>query len=129
MAAMGWVHRHKRRGALFALAALALQIAVSFGHVHVDGIRPAAAHGAVATPHKIVLAQASGQGPAQNGGDDDDYCAICASNFLVSSSFVSEPPKLPVQLAFTRIVRFFSVARDVIAPRRVAFQSRAPPAA
>jgi hypothetical protein len=129
MPSMGWVHRHKGHGALFALAALALQIAVSFGHVHLDGVVRAAPHSTAAGAPKITLAQSSPQLPAQNGGDDDDYCAICASIFLVSSSFVSEPPKLPVPLAFTRIERSFSVARGVIAPRRVAFQSRAPPAA
>jgi hypothetical protein len=129
MPAMGWVHRHKRHGALFALAALALQIAVSFGHVHLNGVVRAAPHATVAGAHQTTLAQASGQGPAQNSGDDDDYCAICASIFLVSTSFVSEPPKLPVPVGFIRIERSFSVARGIIAPRRVAFQSRAPPAA
>jgi hypothetical protein len=128
MRAMGWVYRHKRHGALFALAALALQIAVSFGHVHLDGVVRAASHSTVAGAPKITLAQSSPQLPAQNSGDDDDYCAICASIFLVSSSFVSEPPKLPVPVGFTRIERSFSITRGIIAPRRVAFRSRAPPA-
>ena len=127
MAAMGWVHRHKRHGALFALAALVLQIAVSFGHMHLDGVIRAP-HATAVGAYKVTLAQNSPQLPTQNSGDDD-YCAICASIFLVSSSFVAEPPKLPVPLAFTRIERSFSIARGVIAPRRVAFQSRAPPAA
>jgi hypothetical protein len=126
---MGWVHCHKRRGAFLALAALALQIVLSFGHVHLDGIRPAAAHGIVAGPHKAAVVQASRQLPAQNPGDDDDYCAICASIFLASTSFVSEPPQLPVPVGFERIEHSFSVAFGVIAPRRVAFQSRAPPVA
>jgi aryl carrier-like protein len=29
---MGWVHRYKHRGAVLALTALALQIALTFGH-------------------------------------------------------------------------------------------------
>jgi hypothetical protein len=124
---MGWVHRHKRHGALFALAALALQIAVSFGHVHLDGlVRPSHA---LATSHNTVVAQSSQQTPAQNSGDDDDYCAICASIFLVSTSFVSEPPKLPVPDVSWRIEPSFSAARGIVEPRRVAFRSRAPPAA
>ena len=49
----------------------------------------AAPHAAVAGAHKAALAQASRKLPAQNPGDDDDYCAICASIFLVSTSFVS----------------------------------------
>jgi hypothetical protein len=126
---MGWVYGHKRHGAFLALAALALQIVLSFGHVHLDGIRPAAARAVAAGPHKAAVAQASGQVPAQNPGDDDDYCAICASIFLVSTSFVSEPPQLPVPLGFERIEHSFSVLNGIIEPRRIAFQSRAPPAA
>jgi hypothetical protein len=126
---MGWVHRHKRRGALFALAALALQISVSFGHVHLDGIVRTASHAAIAGTHNVALVQATPQLPAQNPGDDDDYCAICASIFLVSTSFVSEPPKLPVPDVFWRIEPSFAAARGIVEPCRVAFRSRAPPAA
>jgi hypothetical protein len=114
---------------VFALLALALQIAVSFGHVHLDGAARAANHVASASPHKIVLAQAAPQAPAQNPGDDDDYCAICASIFLVSTSFVSEPPKLPVPGGFERIRHAINAARGIAPPQRFAFQSRAPPAA
>ena len=98
---MGWVHRHKRHGALFALAALVLQIAVSFGHVHLDGV-VGASHAATAGMHSITLVRNAPQAPAQNPGDEDDYCAICASIFLVSASFVSEPPKLPAPAGFER---------------------------
>jgi hypothetical protein len=125
---MGWVHRYKRRGALFALAALALQIVLSFGHVHLDGIVRAGPHTAIAGTHNVALAQAAPQTPAQTPGDDD-YCAICASIFLVSTSFVSEPPKLPVPDVSWRIEPSFSAARGIVTPHRVAFRSRAPPAA
>lgn len=126
---MGWVRCHKRRGAWVAFAALALQIVVSFGHVHLHGIAGTASHHGVAASHNARLALVSQQGPVQNTGDDDDYCAICASIFLVSTSFVSAPPPLPVPVGFERIEHSFSVARGVVAPRRFAFQSRAPPAA
>src|SRR5271154_6820881 len=125
MVPMGWVRSRRRHGALFALLALALQIALSFGHVHLDGAARAANHVAVASPHKIALAQASPQAPAQNPGDDDDYCAICASIFLVSTSFVSEPPKLSVPGRFERITHSISIARGIAVPRRFSFQSRA----
>jgi hypothetical protein len=127
MPVMGWFHCHKRRGALLALAALALQIALSFGHVHLDGVR-AAPHGVVAGAHKIAVAQNSERLPAQNPADNDDYCAICASIFLVATSFVSEPPKLPVPIGFALIRHSVAVTHAIAAPRRFAFQSRAPPA-
>ncbi len=125
---MGWVHCHRRRGAYLALAALLLQIAVSFGHVDLDGM-VGSAHLTLAGPHKTVVAETSKRGPAQTPGDDDGYCPICASIFLVSNSVASEPPQLPVPDGFERIRHSVSVARGVTPLLRVAFRSRAPPAA
>jgi hypothetical protein len=119
---MGWVRNRKRLGAYVALAALTLQIVLSFGHVHVDGIRSANVHNA-------AVAQASQQIPAQNPATDDDYCAICASIYLASTSVISHAPPLPVPLGFQRIEHRYSAARGIVEPRRVAFRSRAPPAA
>ena len=128
---MGWVSSHKRHGAGLALVALALQIVLSFGHVHLenfDGAR--AAHFAGVDGHHAALTQASRQAPVQNPGDADDYCAICASIFLASTSFVAEPPQLPVPVGFERIALTFDADQGMTAPPRyVLFQSRAPPAA
>ena len=120
--------RHKRHGALLALAALALQIVLSFGHVHLDGIRSANAQTAV-VPHKAAVTQASRHAPAQNPDTDDDYCAICASIYLASTSMIAHAPLLPLPLGFHRIKHSYGAARDSSAPRRFAFQSRAPPEA
>jgi len=125
---MGWVHGHKRRGAYFALAALLLQIAVSFGHVDLDGI-VGADHLTLTGLHKTVVARTSQPGPAQAPSDDDGYCPICASIFLVSTSVTSKPPQLPVPDGFQRVRHAVSVARGIITPLRVVFRSRAPPAA
>ena len=38
MSGVSWVCRHKRYGAVLALIALALQIALTFGHVHLRGV-------------------------------------------------------------------------------------------
>jgi hypothetical protein len=129
---MNFVHRHKRRGALLALAALALQITLAFGHVHLNDLYfrgvTGGSHGTTIAPHRATLAQTSPQAPAQNS--DDDYCAICASIFLVSSSFTPAPPALPVPIGFQRIEHSFDHARGCAETRqRLAFQSRAPPAA
>jgi hypothetical protein len=35
---MGWVWLHRRHGAVLALVALALQIVLTFGHVHLRGL-------------------------------------------------------------------------------------------
>jgi hypothetical protein len=125
---MGWVHCHKRRGAYLALAALFLQIAVSFGHVDLDGI-VGPDHLTLTGLHQAVVAKTSNRGPAQTPGDDDGYCPICASIFMVSSSVASEPPQLPVPDGFERIKHSIGIAHGVFTPLRVAFRSRAPPAA
>lgn len=126
---MGWVRGHRRFGACLALTALALQLVLSFGHVHLHGTRGVASHQVAAGTHEAAPAQASRQNVPQNTSDDDDYCVICASIYLVSTSFVSAPPALPVPVGFERIEHSFVDARAVIAPRLVAFQSRAPPTA
>ena len=131
---MNFVHRHKRLGALVALAALALQITLAFGHVHLNDLHlrgvTGGSRGTAFAPGQPTLAQTSPQAPGQNSNDDDDYCAICASIFLVSNSFASAPPVLPVPIGFQRIEHSFDHAHGATEPRRrLAFQSRAPPAA
>ena len=142
---MGWVRFHRRCGARLGLAALLLQIVLSFGHihignVHVGGAAQAFGLAAVKSFHNshpqsagVRFAQAPQRSPAQNShqnsGDDDDYCAICASIFLASTSFVADPPHLPVPVGFERIALTFSTDQGVSAPRFALFRSRAPPAA
>jgi hypothetical protein len=122
---MRWILHNRRFGSCLALAALALQIAVSFGHVHLDGVHRAFAPVTVAGSD----AQAS-QLPAPRPGDDgDDYCAICATIYLAANSFLPPAPQLPVPFASRPIEHFDRVAAVFIASRRAAFQSRAPPLA
>jgi hypothetical protein len=111
---------------MLALIALALQLVLAFGHVHLRG--PGGSW------HRIIAGQASLahpplQAPAQIPSDDDDYCAICASIFLASSAFVPAPPQLLVPASFRRIDHYFNAAQPVTERLRLAFRSRAPPVA
>jgi hypothetical protein len=127
---MGWVRYHKRFGAYLAFAALTLQIVLAFGHVHFDRVERAALTVAAAAHGGSIVVEASRQAPAQlPSDDDDDYCAICASIYLASTSLVALPPQLPVPPAFTRVAQFYIDSFGVSAPRHAAFRSRAPPAA
>jgi hypothetical protein len=123
---MGWINRHRRQGALLPLAALVLQILLSFGHVHLHGV-------AYSAPAAITLSTAlvdkNSRTPAPIPTDTDDYCAICASIFLASSAFSPAPPQLLVPLNFQRVEHCFNAARPLAESLRLAFRSRAPPAA
>jgi len=124
---MGWVRLHRRHGALLALIALALQIVVAFGHVHLHG--SAQNSHARSAAQRAVLADAKSNVPAQIPADNDDYCAICASIFLASSAFAPAPPQLLVPTNFQRVGHCFNAARSVAESLWLAFRSRAPPVA
>jgi hypothetical protein len=114
-----------------ALAALALQMSLAFSHVHLNGSHHfvnTQRSSVAASPHG-PLAQASPQTPTPNPVNDDDYCAICASIFLVSTLFTSQPSALQVPVGFERIQHSINNAQVLTKSPRLAFRSRAPPAA
>jgi hypothetical protein len=121
---MRWVRSNKRFGAWLALAALALQLAVSFGHVHLDGAPPAAIVDAAAG------APGSAPPPDQQPGDHaHDYCAICAAIHLAASAFVPPAPQVGAPFASRPIEHVDHVTIAFVSARRAPFQSRAPPSA
>jgi hypothetical protein len=79
--------------------------------------------------HAASLADTKSHAPAQSPADNDDYCAICASIFLASSAFAPAPPQLLVPASFRRIEHYFNAAQPLAEQLRLAFRSRAPPAA
>jgi hypothetical protein len=97
---------------------------LAFDHVHLHGL---AQNSPTATMQHTALAQTVPRTPAQNPADNDDYCAVCASIFLASSSFAPAPPQLLVPVNFQRVELCFNVARPLAEPPRLAFRSRAPP--
>ena len=127
---MRQVRSHRRLGAWVALFALALQLALSFGHIHLDAIGLGSAPAQAAT-----LAQGGGDDGAPPGGpsggrhhDGHDFCAICATMSLAASTV------LPV---LASLVLPVDHAQDWLAEAQTAqipfdphliFQARAPPA-
>jgi hypothetical protein len=114
-----------RSWALLGLLALAVQIALSFGHVHLDEI-------AATSPTSIAAANSSQSGtpnPAhKSGGAADDFCAICALIHLASSAVPALPPVLALPVGFTPVEppapRVLVLASS---PDALLFQARAPP--
>jgi hypothetical protein len=123
---MRWVRTKKRSSTWIALAAMALQLVLSFAHIHLEKLANTSAIESVAT----AGVAASRQGPAQHPANEaDDYCAICAAVHLTSSSLLPDAPQLPVPLASQTIAHSGYFNFTFISPQRAAFQSRAPPLA
>jgi hypothetical protein len=108
-----------------ALAAMALQLVLSFGHLHLERI----ASGSGIVSVAASKAPSSQQNPANPTNEADDYCAICATIHLASSSFLPDAPLVPVPFASRSIEHFSYFTFISVLPRRAAFQSRAPPLA
>jgi hypothetical protein len=111
-------------GSRLALFALAVQLVLSFSHVHVGKIAPASSPGA------ITLAQAPDRGggptPKPHSGVDD-FCAICATVSLLATSIVPTASSvLPPVPAEHRWLTEFAGIRPSSIPF-VLFQARAPP--
>jgi DUF2946 family protein len=123
---MRWVRSNRRGGSWLGLAAMALQLVLSFGHVHLDKFAPGSTHAAIAG----TKAPASPPSPAQHPENDgDDHCAICAVIHLASSSFLPAAPRLLVPFASQTIEHSSQAVFIFVAAQRTAFQSRAPPLA
>jgi hypothetical protein len=118
---MLWFRRNRRRGSFGALLALALQLALSFGHVHPD-------HPALGRTAAAAAQSEADRGTSGNVPDRDEGCAICAIIGLSSSVLIPDPPA--VAFAGAQLQAFFSdVSAPLVSnPVRAQFQARAPPA-
>jgi hypothetical protein len=127
---MNWFRSTIRPFAQLALFALALQMVVSFGHMHPDdlGLPP------LATAHWADFPSGAAQaltGPADRDQypSSDDYCPICASIALLATGAPSLPP---VSVAPPLISRVWSSPASLylVATQAIfSFQARAPPLA
>jgi hypothetical protein len=105
---------------------MALQLVLSCGHIHLENL----AKGSGVTSVAASKAPASEQKPAHHPANEaSDFCAICATIHLASSSFLPDAPLLPVPSASQTIEHSGSFNFIFVSPQRAAFQSRAPPLA
>jgi Protein of unknown function (DUF2946) len=125
---MAWFRYRSRLGAYLALFALALQLAVSFGHVH--QIAPNLALASILASEQSPSDQANA--PSSPVGHDDladHLCPICTLIHLAGAIVPAETPPLPLPSIFDGLRLEAAVAFDLIASQRVLFQARAPPIA
>jgi hypothetical protein len=110
----------RRLSGWLALLALALQLAVSFGHMHRDEF----VHG---RPGVTVVTQGNGA-PL---GDDDDHltCDICATVHLAGTLLLPAPPAIamPAEITIARLTA--GEHRTTQRTAALAFNARGPPSA
>jgi hypothetical protein len=119
---MRWFRTNAQFGARFALIALALQLVLTFGHVHA----PSAA--AATTLQNSQMDGTAPQDRNHNGLADTD-CPTCALIQLSATSAPSVAPKLPVPVAFAFVTLQPRIEIAAAAAPEASFQARAPPVA
>ena len=117
---MHWFRAKRPQISWLALLALALQVAITFGHVHLSE---------VAKGSPAVLAEHASQSGTSNGTapDDDDGCAICAIAGLSASLVIPHAPALV--FIGVQYEAFFddNAAAFIWLHHRGSFQARGPP--
>jgi hypothetical protein len=127
---MRWFRSRSRLGAYLALFALAFQLVVSFGHVHLERIAPLAAGasalaGAPPSPDDL-------NAPSNPIGREhlaDDRCPICTLIHLAGALVPAEMPPLPLPAVFGRLRLELAAEFDLTASHAALFRARAPPIA
>src|SRR5258708_5182186 len=121
---MRWVRSNMHFGARLALIALALQLVLTFGHVH--GV---AGNHSDSSPSLLLAAFAPAHGGQTQGhdGDADDLCPICMAAAAMGNAVASTPPVLPVAIAYATVDHAIAPFAAIAQPQRAAFQSRGPP--
>jgi hypothetical protein len=123
---MRWFRNKIGQGAWLALIALAINLGLSFGHVHtIDG--KGFGQAIVASPSSAAV---SDESPRRNGPDDghaDYLCPICTASSALASALFVTPPALPLEFNDVTIHRTAEAVIVVIGGSRAGFQSRAPP--
>lgn len=132
---MKWFRSNIKHGSRLALLALALQLALSFGHFHTaaqaaPAIQSAQPDSSDALAAFDIAVEAARQ-PASTPDTDQqksDACAICAVVALAGTVLFATPPILLLPQA----VEFPYLTADAefvdLNPASAAFQPRAPPA-
>jgi Protein of unknown function (DUF2946) len=119
------MHRFRARLRLsswIALFALAFQLAVSFGHVHLD---------AFPGNSSIAIAASDARTPASGDTSDpaDHYCAICAVIHAAGALVLTQPPAVQLPIVFAQWRPDAAVKFGFITAAPSFFPARAPPLA
>jgi hypothetical protein len=106
---------------------MAVQLVLTFGHIHLDGLTKAgAASSVLASQSNPAVPNAPDPSRKGNGSADID-CPICALIQLASTSTPSVAPALPVPASFVVVRPQAPAPLQWVASPYFSFQARAPP--
>ena len=120
---MGWVRTRLRFGSWLALAALAIQLAVSFGHIHAEDFAK------TAELQATVDADQGGGNPSDTDhrGLGHHDCDICATISLLATLVIPSPPTLAVLTAHSVEAHVVGNNHAQVSDTARPFEARAPP--
>ena len=123
---MRWFRDNGRQGSWLALIALAINVALSFGHFHAfDG---KVVNGGLIAKVASIATSDDGAKPGHPNDDHADVlCPICVAAAAMAQALASVPPALAVEFAVAAADRTIAPDITLIQPPRAAFQSRGPP--
>jgi hypothetical protein len=123
---MNWFRAKIRQATWLALLALAINLALSFGHIHLEGFRGGETNAGVLLS---AIAPAKGGQPDQHKGHPDDLCPICMARAALGSGLAATPPVLPLDFAYITVEPIVGAGLAIPRWPRANFQSRGPPLA
>jgi hypothetical protein len=127
---MDWFRSRSKWSSYLALFALALQLVLTFGHVHLDRAAPISGdRSTVVTADGANAAPGTPSDPTDRHDRADDHCSICTLIHLAGALVLAEPPSLPLPDISVRVPSEPPLAFDFPSPPRALFAARAPPTA
>ena len=126
---MHWFRSKIRSCGRLALFALALQMIVSFGHMHRDDLGLPPLTGADSTSIASAAAPSAQPPSQQHQPASDDYCPICASLALLATWMPALPPVLVTPEPIRRVWPTLAFLQNRSQQIALSFQARAPPVA
>ena len=125
---MHWIRSNVRLGGWCALFALAIQLTLSFGHVHVEG-GPATSQEAALAASASTSNQPNPPANPEPRSHVGDFCAICALIQLAGTATPATASVLEAPVVFTGASFAIIPDRALARAPPLSFHARGPPTA
>jgi hypothetical protein len=124
---MGWFRSNRGRVAWLAFFALACQLVLGFGHVHLGKVGGSIALAVAAHAGNGSAVVASAPSHRDPSGLADDFCAICANISLASTLVIPASPAVVPPNFFVQELPWSLAVVEPAAFDHFLFNARGPP--